>query len=169
MTSPVPASVPSDGNLRAAWVPALADPANPTLAELNAAGSVDLSCYLTGDGYTPSTDEQAVTDDRLCSRQTYERPGRYTNGLELKYVYRAQEPVAATNKAFTTLKHLTSGYIVSRWGMPYETPWATTQIVDVDPVQCGRQVKQPREDNAVLKVNQKMFVTGAVQRDVAVV
>lgn len=169
MTSPVPASVPSDGNLRTYWVPVLADPAAPTLAELNAAGSVDLSCYLTGSGYTPSLDEAAVTDDRLCSREDFERPGRIKNGLALQYVYRPQEPVAATNKAFTTLKHLTAGYVVSRWGMPYETAFATTQVVDVLPVQCGVQDKMPPEGNSVLKIGQKMFVTGKAQRDVAVV
>ena len=37
------------------------------------------------------------------------------------------------------------------------------------PVTCGIQRKQAPEANAVLKVDQKMFVTGPVERDVAVV
>lgn len=169
MTSPVPASIPADGNLRSAWVPALADPANPTLAELNAAGAVDLSCYLSGGGYTPGVDEQAIVDERVCSRQTFEQPGRVQDTLTIGYVYRPQEPVSATNKAFTTLKHLTSGYIVERWGQAYEDAWAAGQIVDVKPAKCGVQMKQPPESNSVLRVNQKIFIVGKVERDVAVV
>lgn len=164
-----PTSIPADGNLRAAWVPAIADTANPTTTELNAAGAVDLSCYLTGDGYSPSTDEQVITDDRICSRQTYEQPGRYQDQLEVKYVYRAQEPLSATNKAFTTLKRGTAGYIVTRWGTAYETAWAAGQIVDVMPAKAGVQMKNPPEANSILNVSQKIFITGEQKRDVAVV
>jgi len=163
-----PAADLGDGNLKVAWVPTLADPANPTTTELNAAGVVDLSCYLTGDGFTPSTDEQVVTDPRLCSRQTYEQPGRFTNKLDIKYVYRQQAPTAADNKAYTTLRYLTTGYLVSRWGADYEDAFAANDIVDVYPARCGYQMKQPKEDNAVLKLAQKIFITGAVHQDVTV-
>ena len=37
------------------------------------------------------------------------------------------------------------------------------------PVTCGIQRKQAPEANSSLKVAQKMFVTGPVERDVAVV
>jgi hypothetical protein len=163
-----PAADLGDGNLKVAWVPTLADPANPTATELNAAGVVDLSCYLTGDGFNPTTDEQVVTDNRLCSRQTYEQPGRYTDKLEIKYVYRQQDPSASDNKAFTTLRYLTNGYVVSRWGAPYEDAFAAADVVDVVPARCGRQMKQPKEDNATLKLAQKIFITGPVQQDATV-
>lgn len=169
MTTPIPASTPSDGNVKATWVPAFADPANPTVSEIEAAGAFDVSCYLTGDGLNPGADEQTVTDPRLCSRQDFEQPGRLTDSLEVGYVYRAQEPLSATNKAFTTLKRGTAGYLVLRWGLAYETAWATSQIVDVYPAKCGVQRKQQPEGNSILKVMQKMFVTGEVERDVVVV
>lgn len=166
MTSP--ASVLADGNLRVTWVPAIANTSAPTVAELTAAGIVDLSYYLTSDGYTPGADEGAVVDSRLADDQDYRRPGRHSDTLNLMYVYRPQEPAAATNKAFTTLKHLTAGFVVSRWGMDADTAYAAGQIVDVLPVTCGKQKKQPPEANSVLKVQQETFVTSTMKRDVAV-
>jgi hypothetical protein len=164
----VPTSNLADGNLKVAWVPAIANTSAPTVAELTAAGVVDLSSYLTADGFTPGGDEATVTDDRLSSTQTFERPGRHTDTLNLMYVYRQQEPGSATNKAFATLKRLTTGFIVSRWGADFDTAFAAGQIVDVMPAQCGKQMKQPPEANSVLKVGQRLFITGEMQRDVTV-
>lgn len=162
-----PASVPADGALKVAWVPTIADTDNPTVAELTAGGVVDLSCYLAAGGFTPGTDEQVITDDRLCSRQTFERPGRYTDSLELMYVHNPDSP--GNNVAYTTLTYLTTGYIVTRWGVAYETAFTAGDIVDVIPAQAGIQRKSPPEANSVLKVAQKIFITGAVERDAVVV
>lgn len=164
----VPASVQADGNLKVTWVPAVADPAAPTATELNAAGAVDLSCYLTPDGYNPATDETTVTDDRLCSRQSFARPGRFSDTLSLTYVFRGQDAAGTDNKAFTTLKHLTEGFIVTRWGVDYEDAYAAADIVDVAPVQAGVQKKQPPEANSVQKIMQSMHIVGPVERDVEV-
>lgn len=167
MTQPV--SIPADGNLLVLWVPAIAIPAAPTVSELSAGTVIDLSGYLTGDGYSPSTDEQTVTDDRLNSRQTYEQPGRFTDSLEIAYVYRQQDAAATDNKAFVTLKRGVTGFIVERWGKAFETAVAASDVVDVKPAKCGIQRKVPGEANSILRLNQKIFITGAVQRDVAVV
>lgn len=164
----VPASVQADGNLKVTWVPAIADTAAPTPTELNAAGAVDLSCYLTPDGFNPSTDETTVTDDRLCSRQSFARPGRFSDGLSLTYVFRAQDAAGTDNKAFTTLKHLTEGFVVTRWGADYEDDFAADDVVDVIPAQCGIQQKQPPEANSIQKITQTMHIVGPVERDVAV-
>lgn len=161
----LPKSVPADGNLKVVWVPALADPANPKVTELTAAGVIDISCYLTPDGFSPGGDEQVVNDDRLCSTQTFERPGRFSDTLDIIYVHGDE----VDNAAYTTLKHLTEGFVVERWGKPYDTAFATADVVDVKPAQCGVQRKQPPEANSVLKCAQKMFITGSVERDVAVV
>ncbi|MET7395623.1 hypothetical protein ABZS66_19245 [Dactylosporangium sp. NPDC005572] len=161
-----PTSVPADGSLKAVWVPVLADPTNPTAAECNAGGALDASCYLTDTGFTPNTDEQAIVDNRLCSRQTFEQPGRYTDSLELGYVHNPASP--GDNQAYTTFAYRTAGYIVTRWGLDFEDDIAAGDIVDVYPVKCGIQRKSPPEANSVLKVMQKMFVTGTVRRDVVV-
>jgi hypothetical protein len=164
-----PAADYGDGNVKVLWVPALADPTNPTTAEVTAVGVVDLTDYLTNDGFNPTTDQQATTDERLGSRQTFKRAGRYTNSLSLRYVYRQQAAVGATdNKAFTTLRHLTQGYVVARWGKAYEVAMAAADKVDVWPAECGYQVKLPKEDNATLKIEQEIFVRSAVAQDATV-
>jgi hypothetical protein len=162
----LPASKPADGNLKALWVATIADTQNPTSAEMLAGTVVDLSCYLTG--LTPAVDQAEVTDDRLCSRETFTQPGRKKNTLEAMYIYRAQEPLSATNKAQSTLIEGTAGYIVARWGMSYETAMAATQIVDVWPVTCGVQNKAPGDANSILVINQRFFVTNQVIRDAVV-
>jgi hypothetical protein len=170
VTVTVPEGVVSDGTVKVVWVPALADPSTPTLTEVTAGTALDLSCFLTADGLTPGGDEQVITDERLCSKQTFEQPGRHTDTLSLKYVYDQQAaPSAADNEAFETLKHLTEGYIVERWGLDYDTDFAVGQIVDVKPVTCGKQMKLPPEANSKHKIDQRMFIRNTVHRDVAIV
>lgn len=164
---PEPTSVFADGNVKIAWVPTIANPAAPTATELNA--GFDLSCYLTADGYTPGGDTATVTDDRLCSRQTFSKPGRRSETLTIGYVYQGQEDAAADNEAFDTLKNLTTGYFVERWGADYEPDFATGDIVNVKPAQLDEQMEAPPEANSVLRINQNVFITGEVQRGVAVV
>lgn len=159
-----PASIAADGNLKVVWVPVIADVENPTAAELNA--GLDISCYLTAEGFTPGTDEQTITDDRLCSTQTFEKPGRFSDTLEVGYIYNPASP--GNNAAYTTLPKGTTGHIATRWGKDYSTPFVATDLVDIYPAQAGVQRKQPPTANSVLTVTQKLFITGPVQRDVVV-
>lgn len=161
-----PASVPADGNLKVAWVPVIAVTTAPTIAEINAAGSKDFSCYLTAEGLGLTTEEQSVADLRLCSRQEFERRGRFKDGMDLGYIYNPTS--AGDNQAYSTMVPGTLGYIVVRWGVAYETAFAAAQVIDVYPVECGIRKKQPPTANTVLTVMQKMFVRGSVQRDVAI-
>lgn len=169
MSDQVPLSIPADGSLKVLWVPAIADVTEPTLDELTDVTVIDLSCYITADGWTPGTDEQVSTDDRLCSRQTYERRGRFTDTLEITYVYQGQEMAATDNKAFSTLRAGELGFVVARWGADFELPMAVADLVDVYPAECGVQRKQPPEANGRLKIMQKIFIRSSTQRDVAVV
>lgn len=162
-----PASVTSDGMVKVAWVATIADPEAPTEAELTAGTVKDLSCYLTDSGWTPSTNEETVTDNRLCSRQTFARAGRFADTLALTYVYNPDS--AGDDVARLTLTHLTTGYIVARWGVDYETAFAAGDIVDVYPVQAGVQMKQAATANTPLTIAQNMHITApGVQRDVVV-
>lgn len=162
-----PASVPNDGNVKVAYVPTIGNAAAPTVAELTAGSVKDLSCYLTAEGLTPGTDEQTTADDRLCNRQTFEQRGRFTETMEIGYVH---NPASAPNNvAYTTLDPGVAGYLVVRWGAAYETAFQAGDIVDVYPFTAGVQRKQPPTANAVHTAMQKLFITGTVQKDVAVV
>jgi hypothetical protein len=161
-----PASVPADGNLAVLWVTTIADPDNPTQGELNAASVVDLSCYIIGDGFTPTIDEQVVTDNRLCSTQTFEQPGRFTEGLSVSYVYNIDSP--GDDEARLALPRATSGFLVCRWGIPYDQAFAADDVVDVWPAKVGVPSKMPPTANGILSIMQRVFMTGAVRRDVTV-
>jgi hypothetical protein len=169
MTAPIPVAITSDGNLKVVYVPTLADPTAPTATEVTAVDTVDATCYLTGDGWAQTTDEQVVTDERLCSRQTFEDLGRFTDKLVLKYIFRQQEPTAVDNKAFNVFKRGVEGYLVARWGLAFEGDLAAADIVDVIPVVFDTQQKQTVAPNEKLKVMQNARITSTVQRDVVIV
>lgn len=168
MTQPIPTSIPADGSLKVLWVPTIATPAEPTVDELTDTTVVDLSCYLTDDGYTPSLDEQVSTDNRLCSRQTFERRGRFTYGLNITYVYQGQNLTVNDNKAFATLRAGELGYVVSRWGADYEDAIEAGDLVEVWPAECGEQMKQQPEANGRLRIMQRIFIRSSVAKDVPV-
>lgn len=159
-------STPADGNVRIAWVPTIADPAAPTSTELTGAGVIDLSCYLTGDGWNPALDEQTISDDRLCDTETFEQPGRSQYTTSVTYIDNTN--TTDPNEAAETLIPGTTGYIVVRSGKAYDQPFAASDVVDVWPVKCGKYQKLPPEANSVLRRTQKLFVTGRVQTDVTV-
>jgi hypothetical protein len=162
-------STPADGNFLVLVVPEIANTSAPTLAELNAGTVVDISCYLTAGGWKPSLSEQVITDDRLCSTQTYEKKGRSQRSLEVEYIDNTNSPNATEfNKAKDTLIPGSKHYLVTRGGMPYETALAATQKVSVRPVEAGEYNDMPPEANSVIKTGQKLFVTGETKTDVAV-
>lgn len=169
MTAPVPAAITSDGNVKVFYTPTLADPANPTVAECTSVSGFDATCYFTDDGWAPSTDENTVTDARLCSRQVFEDIGTFTDKLQVKYIYRAQDPMAADNMAFRTFKRGATGFFIVRFGAAFEDDIAAGDIVDIYPFTCDVAQKQPAAANEKLKIMQDMRITNTVNRDVVVV
>jgi hypothetical protein len=153
----IPASMPSDGTLKVAFVPAFTG----KLTELKAASAKELSCYLTA--FAPGTDEATVTDSRLCSKQDFEQPGKVTESLEVTYVFNTIVP--DDDVARTTLKQGVIGFLVLRWGLDVDDEWAVGQEVDYYPIRAGVQRKMAPEANSVHKIGQKTFVRGEVERD----
>jgi hypothetical protein len=162
-----PAAVSTNGTMLAIFVTAIANPAVPKLTEINAVSSIDLSCYLTGEGLNTDTTENTIEDPRLCSKQVYEARGDFTDTMELTYVFNLDSP--ADDEARIGLPAGTRGFIVLRWAVDSDVAMATGDLVDVYPVELGVQRKNTPTRNGVHKITQKPFVIGAVQRDVAVV
>lgn len=164
-------STPADGNVRVQIVTAIADTNAPKVAtEISAASSVDISCYLTANGIKSGLSEDAIKDERQCSRQVYEQKGRNTRSLELTYIDNTgSSNEALYNKAKDTLIPGSPMFLVVRRGMAYESAWAAGQKVSVWPITPGEYDPQPPEANSVLKIVQKMFVTGPVKIAVATV
>lgn len=162
----VPASVTTNGTTSVVFVETIATPSAPDVDEINAVSSLDISCYLTGDGFAPETNEETVDDPRLCQVQTFEQRGDFTDSLELTYVFNPDNPTE--DEAHTTLLEGTTGFLVVRWGVDSDQAFAAGDIVDVYPVTFGVQRKQQPTRNGVHKIMQKPFVTGQVYRDVVV-
>lgn len=162
-------STPADGNEKVLLVSAIANTAAPTVSELTAVGVVDISCYLTGDGFSPSLSEQVIADERKCSKQTYEQPGRSQYGLDVVYIDNTNSPNASTdNKAKDTLVPGTAQFLVVRRGKDFASAVVAADKVTVYPIKPGKYNELPGEANSVLKIGQKLFVTGEVKTSVAV-
>lgn len=171
MTLVIPPGVSADGSVKVQFVTTLADPAAPKLAtEINAVSSVEASCLLTKDGFTPNAETSEASDERLCSKQLFEDYGTVTYTLEeLTYIYDVQNPASDSNALYAAVPEGTLGNLIVRWGQDADEDWAVGDVVDVYPVKMGPQIKQPPETNSKLKVKQKPFVVGNVQTDVLVV
>ena len=167
-----PDGVQAEGNVKVWFVPGgVTNPAAPTVAELTATTTVDLSGYIKGGTFSPTAEQSTGDDRRLASRETYQVLGRVTRGFDdVQYVYDPQNTDPATNKAYTTLEEGVTGDIVVRWGIDADTDAAASQLVDVTPVEMGAQRKVGPAENdefARLVIAQKWGVTGPSNHDVA--
>lgn len=164
MTLVIPASVSTNGTVRAVFMPTVADLEEPTLVEIAAVSSLDFSCYATGDGIAAETSENNVEDPRLCSKAVYEAPGDRTDTLEITYVFNPKSP--ANNEAHLELVEGRKGFVLIRWAVDAEDAWAAADIADLYPVTLGAQRKNNPTRNGIHKITQKCFVTGRVNKDV---
>lgn len=161
-------STPFDGNMAVWIVPAIANTAAPTVAEITA--GVDISCYLTPDGYAPTAEQATITDNRLCSTETFGQPGRKTRGLSLTGIDNTNSVhEAAFNEMVEALPEGAEVFVVRRRGLPFDTPIAaTTQKVSVLPIKPGMKQDVPPEENSVIRSTWPCFVVGTGHDDVVV-
>jgi hypothetical protein len=170
MTSPlvIPASVSTNGTVRAVFMPAVLDRLAPKLAtEVLAVSSLDFSCYATGDGVNAETSENNIEDARLCTKAVYEQPGDRTDTLEITYTFNPRLPLQ--NKAHLELIEGRVGLIGIRWAVDAELDWEEDDMIDLYPVTLGAQRKNNPTRNGIHKITQKCFVTGKVNKDVLLV
>ena len=158
----LPASVPVDGTRRVLFADTVADAAAVTVVEANAAEN--LSCYITGDGWVPAGDQAVIVDGRLCSTQDFEQPGRKSKQLTMRYVFNLKNP--ADDVARIALAEGSTGYLLN----VLQKDEADGDTITADdwyeawPVKAGEAFVMPPEANAVDRIEQKMFITGPVQK-----
>lgn len=157
-----PLSVASDGNLRVGVVPT---GSNPLSVAILTGGTTKLITYsLTPDGWNRAVTENTVDDPRLSLKQTFSRPGTYSETLELKYVYGDTNDVAKPS--------LTEGlqvFLVDRRSVPNATEWTIGQKVDVITVILGKQRKDAPAANGIQTITQTAFVISSTQYDAPLV
>lgn len=138
----------SFGNDSWGWAPAIADPNAPTLLELNAAGAINLSCYLLRDqdGLGVSVD-QVTLDAALCEVEDFQVQGATTYSMpEIRVLFDPQGASGSNGqKAWTTLVDLADGFLWRRQGKRSTTDLATADKVDIIPGTLG--VKVPTKTN----------------------
>lgn len=161
----VPEGVGADGNLLVLFVPTIADPGAPTVAELTAAGVEKLTYSITGTGYNHTVTINQITSNRLTLPQTLQYDGTEVDELEITYVYtNTEEDVVRL-----ALPKGQEGFIVERWAIRNGTDIAAAQIVDVIPIKASTPRKNAPASNQELTRTQRLNVTGPVRRDVAVI
>jgi hypothetical protein len=142
----------ADGFVRVTFAPSIANTAAPTVAELNAGTRIDT--LITPDGLNISFEQATVATAKLSSTFDTEGPGRRKARPELTLV--RQTP---TDTAWNLLTYGTTGFIVVRRTLDSATAWATSQKVEVYPVQCGQRQPVPPAANEMQKFVISMFVT----------
>lgn len=150
-----PASVFADGNVSVLWVPVV-EQDNPALSDLVDASVLDLTCYLTDEGWDPNLSEDAATDNRLCSTQNFQGPGRVTTDMPLIYVSNPDSP--SDDEAALTLTEGSVGYLVDRRGVPYTQAYAAGDIVTIYKVKLGVQKDGKPTANSPLVIMQNAYL-----------
>lgn len=147
------------------WVPPVAGAA-PKLSISQWDAGIDITCDLLGDGLSRSTTENSVTIDRLCMKQTGEKPGSTSDEVSLTYAWDPQGPNTAT--AYGVLTPGSEKTLAIRYGVPFGTKGATAQKVDIVQVVPGVQQRVATARNEEMRVTQKQFVAaGGTYTDVA--
>jgi hypothetical protein len=164
-TEAVPAGAVADGNGLVLFVPAIAVPTAPTVAELTATGVKKLTYSIAGGGYTHNITVNKVKVNRLTLKQELQYDGIVTDDLSIKYAYNN----TISDVARLALTEGITGFIVERWAVPNGQAIATADIVDVIPIKASISAKDAPAANAELTRTQALNVTGPVARDVAVV
>lgn len=151
-------STPADGNVKVVVATVAAGTA-PTLTELESA--IDISCYLTADGFAYAMEQATISDERLCSTETFNLPGRKSHTLTLTGIDNTNSDLETEYNEFVdSLPEGASRVIVYRSGLPFDEPFAAAQKVRQIPITAGAKSELPPEANSVLRSMINTFVSG---------
>lgn len=165
MTSTVAQGVVSDGHGLVLWVPAIADPKAPTVAELTAPGVIDLTYLLFADGFDHQIDVTTFETTRYTLAQIMEHEGTRKDSITLKYPIEGKD----SDVARIALARGATGWIVERLGTPNEDAVADGQYLSmVAPARTGIQKKLPVAQNTEIGLEQALYPTGTVETNVFV-
>lgn len=143
MTVVFPEAVKQQGNTSVVFVQTLANPASPGLAAgINAASSVNVSCFLYTGGQITQTQNRGAAPRRLCTVEELQQFGsRTTEVTDIQYVYDPQaDDTDPANEAYSALLDGTEWFMVQRKGLSATTvPYAAGQRVSVTRVRLSAQ------------------------------
>ncbi|MFI7630273.1 phage tail tube protein [Microbispora rosea] len=152
-----------DGNVKVTFCLTLSSTSNPPADECNA--GVDLQEVLTKDGLDISPEQASVDNTNLASRDETEDAGSVKYSLELTVKIQEEE---ADDVGTTTLVDRQKGFLVVRRNRPHEEDYEVGDPVEVYPVRCGRQRKQPPALNTPQTFKSKLFNYATADSDATV-
>lgn len=144
MTVLFPEATKAQGNTSVTVAQTVTVAAPKIATEVNAASSVNVSCFMYSGGAGTSTQNKGSAPDRLCSTDTFEQFGRTTYTVtDLQYLYDPQgDEESDSNAARTALTEGTEVWLVVRRGKSAQNDAYTVgDIVDLWHVRLGRQNK----------------------------
>lgn len=160
------------------FVPAVASKTAPTVAEVNSASGLNISCFLWSDFEGISSSTGKVTLPRLlCEVNTYEANDVTSFTIaDIDFAFAPQAAGASDGKkAWDKFKAGgLSGFLIRRQGVTADqaAPEATAgQFVDVMPVEIGKAVpgKTSTDAAGVYRATSPVAITGEPAFNVAVV
>ena len=169
ITIPNPPGIDAAGMGAVYFVPALTNPAAPTVTELSAGTA--LQCDLHG--WPTTVDQPTSSKARYCDAQPRQRLGRpqYSAG-PIVYDYDPQTLTGGEYTHYAALEPGTTGWIIDRRGVGSKEDVEVGQIVDVWPVKLGARVRldidPTNTDGESLRTQQGLSVIGEVLFDVPI-
>jgi hypothetical protein len=144
----------NDGKTKVAFATTIADVSAPTVAELTAAK--DWTERVTPDGLNVPATTADVDNSSLASTFDTKKAGRRGFAPEITF---KRGDNATDDEPWTTLTYQTTGFLVIRRILPWDTDFAEDQEVEVYPVECGERNSIPPAPNEVAKFTSPMKMT----------
>lgn len=167
MTAPIrPDSTKAFQREKWVYVATIANINSPTITELTAGSTLDVSCMLFDDTGRPTQNTNLVEKKRrVCDGAVYQQVGTTTyGGGDMSYQVDPQAAALSNGKkAWEKFPSGTTGYLVRRLGIDVSTDLAAGQFVDVFPMEVGPQMPTIVGDgeSAEVGVTQTFAVTSA--------
>jgi hypothetical protein len=142
----------ADGNVKVSWLPSVANIHAPTVAELTAGTSLEQ--FITPTGYKNKPGTSPVVTSALASTFDTDAAGRRQFALSLELM--RQTP---TDPVYALLTYKAAGFLAVRRTAAVTAAWASTQSVEIYPVQCGQREQNDPAPNEVQKYTVPLFLT----------
>lgn len=140
-----------DGRVKVTFATAIANVAAPTTAELNAGTA--LQTFITPDGFDIGGDTSAVDTGNLGSKSYLNRAGRKKYDITIQFHHDSP-----TDTPYNLLPYRTTGFLVVRRGTDATTAWATSDKVEVYPVESGEPMQVKPGPDSTWDFSVKFFV-----------
>lgn len=154
MSQTIPKAVKTAGTRRAVFVPGgVADKKAITVSEANSGENI--SCYLNQ--FNQAGEQASIQDRRWCSSQVFEIPGEKTKTLQVTYTFNLASP--DDDEARLALTEGTRGTIIRFLQKDEDdTTFEGGDWYDAVDVECGEQIVIEGEENALDRIQQKLFI-----------